>query len=308
MTRQKKPRTDHEQEITNAVIAHVESYLEAEANGEEQEKWESPFGKFFREGHYCAATDKEYKGWTNNFFLTLMAHAAGFSSDAWGTYKQWTTLGTEDAPVNVKKGQKGSAWIAFPYINKDKVTGDDVITGFGYKPVFNADQIEGWTPEATELPENQVARCEEAETYIANLGIDMREGGNRAFYSPATDYYQMPPMAAFKATKYSTETEGYYGTKFHEVGHATGHDSRCKRELQTADRTAYAFEELVAELTATIMTVRFGISAQPREDHSKYIRSWLKALKDDKTFIIKAMKQASKAIAWMDSKQPATAN
>jgi antirestriction protein ArdC len=71
------------------------------------------------------------------------------------------------------------------------------------------------------------------------------------------------------------------------------------------DKTSdsYAFEELVAELSATILCGRFNISPQPREDQSKYIRSWLQRLKNDKTMIIGAMRKASAAIAWMDKQQ-----
>jgi len=303
MAKATRTKIDHEQQITNAIVAHVEGYIAAEATGEEIARWESPFGKFFREGHFCAATDNQYKGWTNNFFLTLMAHASGFNSDAWGTFKQWKSMGTDETPVSVKHGQKGSAWIAFPYINKDKVTGDDTVTGFGYRAVFNADQIEGYTPEVVELPESQVVQHAKAETFLKNLDVTFQHIGNRAFYSPASDAISMPPEGAFKATEYSTATEGYYGTKFHEYAHATLHASRCNRE-QGADKASYAFEELVAELTSTILCSRFGISAQPREDHAKYIHSWLKALKSDKTMIMKAMKKASQAIAWMDKKQP----
>jgi antirestriction protein ArdC len=114
-----------------------------------------------------------------------------------------------------------------------------------------------------------------------------------------------PPLtAAFRATEYSSATEGYYGTKFHEYAHATGHETRCKRDLN-CDKTSdsYAFEELVAELSATILCGRFNISPQPREDHSKYIHSWLNRLNDDKTLIIRAMRKASAAISWMDKQQ-----
>ena len=71
------------------------------------------------------------------------------------------------------------------------------------------------------------------------------------------------------------------------------------------EKTSYAFEELVAELSATILCRRFNISPQPREDHSKYIHSWLKSLKNDKTMIVEAMKKASTAISWMDRQQNA---
>ena len=38
---------------------------------------------------------------------------------------------------------------------------------------------------------------EAAEIILANSGAVVRIGGERAFYSPATDHIQMPPQAAF---------------------------------------------------------------------------------------------------------------
>ncbi len=153
-------------------------------------------------------------------------------------------------------------------------------------------------------PKSNVVRCREADVYLNNLNINFQHGGDRAFYSPSGDYIRIPLESAFIATKYSSATEGYYSTKFHEYAHATGHESRCNRDMRK-EIASYAFEELVAELSATILCRRFNISPQPREDHSKYIHSWLKSLKNDKTMIVQAMKKASTAISWMDSEQNA---
>jgi antirestriction protein ArdC len=46
--------------------------------------------------------------------------------------------------------------------------------------VFNSAQVEGYTPTATPiLPE--AVRIERAERFCANLGIETRHGGSRAF-------------------------------------------------------------------------------------------------------------------------------
>ena len=42
----------------------------------------------------------------------------------------------------------------------------------------------------------------------------------------------------------------------------------------------YAFEELVAELASSFMCSKLGISGQI-ENHSNYISSWIKLLKED---------------------------
>ncbi|HMA77821.1 MAG TPA: zincin-like metallopeptidase domain-containing protein, partial [Candidatus Paceibacterota bacterium] len=57
----------------------------------------------------------------------------------------------------------------------------------------------------------------------------------------------------------------------------------------------YAFEELVAELSAAFTCAATGITSTPRPDHAQYIASWLKALKSEKRFIFEAAKHAGKA-------------
>jgi antirestriction protein ArdC len=289
---------DHEAEIQAQIIAYVESYIEAESKGEDIAGWESPFARLVERGHFCAATHMEYNGHFNNFILSLSKWAVGFTINAWGTRKQWASMSTKEASITVKNGIQAVARIAVPTFHEE----DYRLNGFVYRDVFNADQVEGYSPKAEELPESDIVMCAEAESYLKNLDIDSQHGGGRAYYYHPGDYVRIPPEADFKETEYSSATEGYYGTKFHEYAHATRHESRCKRDKNN-DKTSYAFEELVAELSATILCCRFNISPQPREDHSKYIRSWLKPLKDDKTMIIRAMKNASTAIAWMDKQQ-----
>jgi antirestriction protein ArdC len=52
-----------------------------------------------------------------------------------------------------------------------------------------------------------------AESFLAATGATVRHGGNRAFYSPASDHVQMPPIEAFR------DPESYYVTRAHETTH-----------------------------------------------------------------------------------------
>ncbi len=291
---------DYEAEIQSQIIEYLEAYIAAENRGENIEKWQPPFAPLLENSHFCAATQFEYMGDFNTFILSLSLWASGFTSNAWGTRKQWESMGANKTPVVVKQGIKAGAFIAVPTFSEDY----HQLNGFIYRNVFNADQVEGYTPRPEDPPKNDVVRCKEADKYLNNMNINFQHGGGRAYYSTSGDYIRIPPEAAFKATKYSSATEGYYSTKFHEYAHATGHETRCKRDMSN-EKTSYAFEELVAELSATILCRRFNISPQPREDHSKYIHSWLKSLKNDKTMIVEAMKKASTAISWMDRQQNA---
>ena len=58
---------------------------------------------------------------------------------------------------------------------------------------------------------------------------------------------------------------------------------------------AYAFEELVAELTSAMLCSPLVIEDTPREDHVRYVKSWLDILKSDKRAIFTAASKAQAA-------------
>ena len=160
--------------------------------------------------------------------------------------------------------------------------------------VFNAAQVEGWEPPRSPRS-NLVESIADAEICIQRLGADIRHGGEVARYLPVPDRIEIPPREAFVRTTYSSATEGYYSTLFHELTHWSGHGSRLKREFsQRFGNEAYAIEELVAELGAAFLCADFRISNAPRLDHAAYIASWLRVLGNDPRAIVTA---ASKALA-----------
>ena len=308
MARKEKIKADPYADITNAIIDMIESG-DAKAGD-----WERPWAKLLNGGHYCPATARAYEGFTNIFALNVQAMTRGFASQAWGTYKQWQSLGTDDSPVSVRKGEK-AVYIFVPLLFKKKDASGAVITdsngnemkgmSFTQKAVFNADQIDGYAEVKPEAPISAVVDDNRIETFLSNLGITVKGGHDRAYYSPMGDFIGMPEREAFIATATSTATENFYSTSFHEFTHATGHETRCKRPLTNPKGSPeYAKEELIAEMGAAILCNMFGVSDSPRADHAQYIASWLRALKGDKKFIFSAVGAAQKAIKWMDGEQP----
>ena len=98
----------------------------------------------------------------------------------------------------------------------------------------------------------------------------------------------MPPQPAF------FDQVNYYRTCFHELGHWTGHESRCARDLSHSfGSKPYAREELVAEMASAFVCASLGIT--PTVRHTDYIGSWLEVLKEDNRAIFRAASQASKA-------------
>jgi|GEM_PF-3970469 len=81
-------------------------------------------------------------------------------------------------------------------------------------------------------------------------------------------------------------------------GHATGHRSRLDRDLSGSfGSRKYAFEELVAEITAAFTCA--ALSIVPTVRHADDIASWLDCLRSDTLAIIRAASQASKAADWL---------
>ena len=111
---------------------------------------------------------------------------------------------------------------------------------------------------------------------------------DRACYQPTEDKILMPKKEQFKTQ------EGFYSTLFHELSHWTGHKSRLNRKKGNKKGSQdYAFEELIAELSASFICCHLGFEYSTQ--HSAYIKDWLEVLKEDKKAIFKASSQAQKA-------------
>jgi antirestriction protein ArdC len=159
--------------------------------------------------------------------------------------------------------------------------------------VFNADQIEGLPEDYYIRPEAPrdlgTAEDPELEAFFSRTGAEILTSDDpSAYYSPAKDHIHMPPIPTFH------DAAGYYGTLAHEVIHWTGSEKRLERIKKVANREAYAFEELVAEIGACFLGAQIG--AAPEFDQSAaYVEGWLKALKEDKRAIFCAASEAQKA-------------
>lgn len=238
-----------------------------------------------------------YRG-INVLMLWGAALDNGFTGSTWLSFKQALELGG-----CVRKGEKGSLVVYAGSITRTdsdgtngEETGEDnerripFLKGY---TVFNTDQING-LPDSYRTPTlplpASIERIELAERFTAATGAVVRHGGNRAFYSPAGDFVQMPPLQAFR------DAAAYYGTLTHKLTHWTGHKSRLDRTFgkRFADK-AYAFEELVAELGAAFVSACLNLTPETRPDHADYIGHWLDVLKADKRAIFTAASHAQRA-------------
>lgn len=244
-----------------------------------------------------------YRG-INVLLLWGAALDQGFSAPMWMTYRQAQELGGQ-----VRKGESGSLVVFANRVTKTEI-GDDgtdvereipVMKGY---TVFNVEQIDGlperFSPRPAPLPgPGPVLQPHQvAEAFFAATGAVFRHGGGQAFYAPAHDVIQLPPVAAFR------DAEAYASTKGHELIHWTGHPSRNARAFgKRFGDNAYAFEELVAELGAAFLCAHLGVTPEIREDHAAYLSHWLRVLQQDKRAIFSAATHAQRAVDYLQGLQ-----
>lgn len=128
----------------------------------------------------------------------------------------------------------------------------------------------------------------------------IKHGGDRAYYTPAGDFVQMPLKKSFHTLN------EYYSTLFHELVHSTGSSKRLDRKFKPTTKFGdkdYAFEELIAELGASYLCGVTGIEYFTLKNSAAYLESWSRRLsiemKSDKTFFFRAIMGATKAAKYI---------
>jgi len=239
---------------------------------------------------YNPASGTVYRG-VNHFWLGMQPYALPH----YVTFKQAQALGG-----TVKADQKGTP-VVYWNVHRKETTGDNgesVTSAYAFIKhyyVFNVEQCEGLNlPDMPEPPQVDWNSCDQADAIVSRLNLSggLTHAGDSAYFRPSSDAIVMPAMAAFDSR------ENYYATLLHESVHASGHDSRLKRITPARfGSEEYAFEELVAELGAAMLCAHCGIDGDLR--HAGYIESWLKALRNDKKFILSASAKAQQAMDYL---------
>lgn len=274
------PKFDVYAHVTDTIIAEIEAGTPP---------WRKPWtGSASGIALPTRHNGEEYRG-INILMLWVMAAKNGYVSSRWMTYKQ-----AQELSGQVRKGETSSTVVKYGTFTRENELGieEELPYARAYR-VFNADQIEG-LPEAyyirPEAPRDLGTEVDpELEAFFARTGAEIVTTDEpRAYYSPAKDHIHMPPVVTFHSAK------GYFATLAHESIHWTGSEKRLERIKKFANREAYAFEELVAEIGACFLGAQIGVA--PEFDQSAaYVVGWLKALKEDKRAIFRAASEAQKA-------------
>ena len=282
-------KVDLYQAVTDAIVAKLEAGVTPWAPS-----WVS--AQVSRPLRVCGTP---YNG-VNVLILWLTAMDRGYSSPHWMTYEQAKKLGGQ-----VRKGEKSAKVVFYGSVEKEgkDSSGESVTKKIPFLrsySVFNASQIDGlpgrFHPATKSVAINPGARLAVVDQWAAATGATIDESGSRACYHRAADVVRVPSFEQFQSP------EAFASTLAHELVHWSGASGRLNREFgkRFAD-SAYAMEELVAELGSAFCLADLGVCSIPRDDHASYLASWLAVLKADKRAIFTAASAASAAAAFLGS-------
>ena len=141
-------------------------------------------------------------------------------------------------------------------------------------------------------------RMIETQGWLCPIQADKRVDG--AFYSPAKDIVVLPMKEQFNIGNTPEEVYRggmeFYSTMLHEMSHSTMTPERLNREMggRFGD-PKYAKEELVAELTAAMISHSMGFDSKVTDNSAAYLDSWIGVLKQEPKFIVSVMADVNKA-------------
>ncbi|MBY7933102.1 ArdC family protein [Vibrio furnissii] len=278
----KATKSDFYETVTNSIISALEAGVKP---------WSCPWETNIEAGisglPYNLKSQNTYNG-INVLLLWASATENRFSSPAWLSYKQAQEMGGQ-----VRKGEKSTQIVFYKQVKKEDEQGkEEIIPIMKTYAIFNLDQIDGIESpvivEPKPIDTNDYSQYSHVEQVITDTGANIIVKGIKAFYRPSADFIVMPEKHLFKSAA------DYFATKLHELSHWTGAKHRLDRKGGNSfGDEAYAFEELVAELSSAFLCADLSVVGEVQ--HASYIANWLRALKNDKRYIFKAAAQAAKA-------------
>ena len=163
----------------------------------------------------------------------------------------------------------------------------------GSDALFNVEQAEGlFLPPRGDRDGPSWAVHDRVERMLRDSGVDrLHEPGAEAYYHLGDDRIVLPTLSRF------ADSERYYQTLLHELGHGTGHPDRCHRSVLLAalragpDSPDQAREELRAEIGTLMTGVRIGLGHRPRHGEV-YAERWIQLLQSDPRGLVRAASDA----------------
>lgn len=244
-----------------------------------------------------------YSGF-NIFWLRLHNMFYGLSESRYLTFNQAQTLWVKHKKVGsfMEKGTKSCSLMKYDVIQKTvEKDGKKELVSIPFFNTFNVFNVEQFTPEfqallnekypveANEFLTSDVEKDEFFTTYMEKNNITFTNG-DKAYFSPSGNRINMPKFEQFNS---SIE---YYSTLAHECVHSTG--KALNRDMSGVfGDTKYAFEELVAEMGASIVCSGLGMDFEGKAENNQtaYLVGWGKRFKNNPSLLWDALKAAQKA-------------
>lgn len=228
-----------------------------------------------------ATTGVPYHG-INTVMLWAFQLKRGYSGPRWATYKQWSSVGAQ-----VNRGAKAVRGVRWVLVGKTDDDPDSGVLRLKVFALFNADDV---TESGQDPFEEPLIESDWYENFCQFVeAVPFKSTIGEPCYVPALDVVSCPRPDTF------TSAEAWAHTISHELGHWTG--KRLERKLHSRyDIEAYAYEELVADISSALTCGWFQIPPGPtRDDHVRYVKGWLAALDNDPKILMAAAQDAQRA-------------
>lgn len=288
------PRTDLHRTLTTAVIAAIAAIERGETTSTMPWTGGGPLPRQL-------GSDTPYRG-VNVLHLRAVASLRGYRSPSWGGFRAWRARGG-----HVRRGERGTVVVYSRTTDTPEASTGEPGTGRAVRTftVFNRDQVDGLSDDpvpcasvAPPLGEDDRAAVARIDAFAEGLGAHVRRSGPRAFYHRRTDSLTVPPIEWFASTRAGAPGAGYASTLAHELVHWSGSRERVARPIEPG-RLGHAREELVAELGAACLAPPLGFAYRGVADHAGYMTEWLELLRGDDRALVRALRDASAAAAWL---------
>ena len=130
--------------------------------------------------------------------------------------------------------------------------------------------------------------------------IEQTDNISSPHYNLSKDFIKVPLKNQYKTSDSKegifADGQEFYATLLHEMAHSTGPKGRLNRDLNGSfGDKKYAKEELVAELSAALISSTMGFDKRINDNNAKYVSSWLKVLKEEPSFIKTVLSDVGKA-------------
>ena len=281
-----------------------------------QGNWQKPW---FTKG--CLALPKNLDGrcynGANILLLMLVAQSKGYKLPYWATFNRISKIAKEkNVNLRILKGEKACPISLMSFIVKDK--NDNRISYDTYLSLTEKEKKQYklipyyrdyyvFNVAQTNMQEVLPSMYEKlsAEKEVKTNGYSLEEADNmistnswlcpidliyqeKAYYSLTTNSITIPMKEQF------SKGEEFYSTLFHEMTHSTHRE--LKREINGSFGSAeYGREELVAELTSLLVCTTCGIEKVTKNESCKYLKSWLRAIKEENNFLMTVLNDVKKA-------------